>query len=310
MNATIDPSFAVGPAPAQAAAAGWQPVQAPGYYRLRLGDFRLTVLLDGSAARDPSPIMSQPAAVAAAYVAAHGAWPAALSINAYLVDTGNHRILIDCGAGELFGAGAGALIANLGAAGYRPEDIDVILLTHIHADHSGGLSIGGRRLFANATVHVDRRDPAYWLAPDMAAAIPGRRASFEHAHRTVDPYVEAGRLVPFDGATELFAGIRSVPEYGHTPGQCGYRIESRGECLLIWGDIVHVAEIQFADPSVTIAYDVDPDRAARSRRQVLADAARRGYLVGGAHLSFPGLGHVRKDGDRFVWVPAPYRTAP
>lgn len=290
---------------------GWADRQAPGFYRLRLGDFRITVLSDGAAARDLSTIMSKPDAVRAAYAAAHETLPVDLSINCYLVDTGARRILVDVGAGELFGVAAGRLEENLRAAGYAPEDIDVILLTHIHGDHSGGLSVGGEPVFPNAVVYVDRRDPALWLDPRAASTLPpGRQATVAQSHRTVDPVVRAGRLRTFDGATEFFPGVRSVPEPGHTPGLNGFMIESRGERLLIWGDVVHSAEVQFEDPTVTIEYDVDADEAAATRSRVLADAAAEGYLVGGAHLSFPGLGHVRRDAPGYAWAPAPYRATP
>src|SRR5699024_2683739 len=131
---------------------GWVEQQAPGFYRSRLGNFEMTVLLDGTAVRDLSKIMSKPGEVRAEFAASHQALPVELSINAYLIDTGDKRILVDTGAGELFGASAGHLVTNMRAAGYQPEDIDAILLTHIHADHSGGLSIDGERVFPNAVV--------------------------------------------------------------------------------------------------------------------------------------------------------------
>lgn len=293
------------------APAGWAAQQAPGFYRMRLGDFRITVLSDGTAPRDLPKIMSKPDEVRSAFAAAHQALPVELSINCYLIDTGSKRILVDTGAGELFGATSGRLVANLHAAGYRPEDIDAILLTHIHGDHSGGLSIGGRPVFPNALVYVDQRDPAHWLSADEEAKAPAnRRTTFTQSHQTVDPYVKAGKLKTFNGATELFPGIRSIPEYGHTPGLTGYMIESQGQRLLLWGDIIHAAEVQFQDPTVTIEYDVDAAQAVASRQRVLADAAAQGYLVGGAHLSFPGLGHVRKDQAHYAWVPAPYQATP
>jgi glyoxylase-like metal-dependent hydrolase (beta-lactamase superfamily II) len=296
---------------APAAPAGWTAQQAPGFYRLRLGDFRITVLSDGTAARDLARIMSKPDAVRAAYAASHEALPVELSINCYLIDTGARRILVDTGAGELFGSAAGHLVENLRAAGYGPQDIDAILLTHIHGDHSGGLSVGGQPVFPNAVVYVDQRDPALWLSEEAAAKAPAaRRPTFAQSHQTVDPVARAGRLRTFDGATELFPGVRSVPEPGHTPGLSGYMIESRGQRLLLWGDVVHAAEVQFKDPTVTIEYDVDPSAAVATRRQVLGDAARQGYLVGGAHLSFPGLGHVRAEGSGYAWAPAPYVSVP
>jgi glyoxylase-like metal-dependent hydrolase (beta-lactamase superfamily II) len=290
---------------------GWLDQQAPGFYRLRIGDFRITVLSDGTAPRDLPKIMSKPDAVREVFDASHEAQPVELSINCFLVETNAQQILVDTGAGELFGATSGKLVDNLRDAGYRPDDIDAVLLTHIHGDHSGGLTVGGRMIFPNATVYVDKDDPAYWLDPVAAANAPAdRKTTFRQSQETVDPYVTAGRLRTFDGETELFPGIRTVPEPGHTPGLTGYLMESRGEGLLLWGDIVHAAEVQFNDPSVTVEYDVDPAAAVASRLRVLGDAAKRGYLVGGAHLSFPGLGHVRAEQNAFSWVPAPYSGHP
>jgi len=295
-------------APAQVVpSAGWAAQQAPGFYRFALGDFKVTVLSDGTAPRNVPNIMSKPDEVREAYAAAHEALPVELSINCFLIDTGTHRMLVDTGAGELFGATSGQLVANLRASDYRPEDIDVILLTHIHGDHSGGLSIGGQRVFPNATVYVDHHDPDYWLSASVEAKVAAnRRTTFQQSHKTVDPYIDAGKLRTFDGATELFPGVRTVPEYGHTPGLTGYLIESRGQRLLLWGDIVHSAEVQFRDPSVTVEYDVDPRQAIVSREHILSDAAKQGYLVGGAHISFPGLGHVRAEQAGYSWAPVPY----
>lgn len=300
------------PVAAPAPSTGWVDQQAPGFYRLRLGDFKVTVLLDGAAARDLPKIMSKPDVVRAEFAASHQALPVELSINAYLIDTGKKRILVDTGAGELFGDAAGHLVANMRAAGYAPTDIDVVLLTHIHADHSGGLSIGGKRVFPHAVVYVDKRDPALWLNREAEAkAATEHRKTFEQSQQTVDPYVRAGMLKTFDGATRLFPGIRSIPEHGHTPGMSGYMIESQGKRLLLWGDIVHAAEVQFRHPAITIDYDVDPAQAITTRQRILRNAAEQGYLVGGAHLSFPGLGHVRADGNgSYAWIPAPYRATP
>ena len=186
-----------------------------------------------------------------------------LSINAFLINTGKNLILVDTGAGELFGPNAaGRLVSNLRAAGYRPEQIDTVLLTHLHADHSGGLSVGGQRQFTNAVVYVDKRDPAFWLDADQEKAAPeNRRRFFRQAHATVDPYVRAGRLRTFEGATLLFPGIRSIPAYGHTPGHTAYMVDSRGQRLLLWGDVIHCAEVQFRDPTITIEYDIHPTAA-------------------------------------------------
>ena len=305
------PAAPSAPANQGAATSGWVDQQAPGFYRLKLGDFRITVLSDGTAPRDLPKIMSKPDEVKAAFETSHEALPTELSINCFLIDTGAKKILVDTGAGELFGATSGKLVDNLRAAGYRPDDIDTILLTHIHGDHSGGLSIGGKAVFPNAMVYVDKDDPDYWLSSAAEAGAPAdRKLSFAQSRQTLDPYIQADRLRTFDGETELFPGIRTVPEPGHTPGLTGYLVESRGERMLLWGDIVHAAEVQFRDPSITVDYDVDPAHAVASRLRILGDAAKQGYLVGGAHLSFPGLGHVRAEQSGFSWVPAPYIGQP
>jgi glyoxylase-like metal-dependent hydrolase (beta-lactamase superfamily II) len=131
---------------------------------------------------------------------------------------------------------------------------------------------------------------------------------FKQAHAAVDPYVAAGKLRTFDAASELFPGIRVMPEPGHTVGHTGYRVESRGEQLLIWGDIIHSTEVQFNDPGITIQFDMSPATAAMTRRKVFTDAAEHGYLVGGNHISFPGLGHVISAGKNYSWIPLPYES--
>jgi glyoxylase-like metal-dependent hydrolase (beta-lactamase superfamily II) len=290
---------------------GWSNQQAPGFYRFHLGNFRITVLSDGTASRNLPAITSKPDEVREAFAASHEALPTEISINCFLVDTGTVRILIDTGAGALFGETSGHVVANMGAAGYEAKDIDAILLTHIHGDHSGGLTVANERVFPNAFVYVDRRDLDYWLSDiEKENAASNRKQTFEQAQQTVGPYVQAGKLRPFDGATELFLGVQSVSRYGHTPGHTNYMLESGGQSLLLWGDTVHAAEVQFAEPSITIDYDVDPEQASASRRRALATAAQKGYLVGGAHLSFPGLGHVRTERGNYTWVPAPYKSSP
>lgn len=121
-----------------------------GFYRHMLGDFEITVLSDGTVTRPVDKIMSKPDEIRGILAGDHEAEPYEISVNSFLINTGEKLILVDTGAGELFAPACGRLVANLRAAGYKPEQIDAILLTHIHADHSGGLSIGGRRLFTNA----------------------------------------------------------------------------------------------------------------------------------------------------------------
>jgi glyoxylase-like metal-dependent hydrolase (beta-lactamase superfamily II) len=145
----------------------------------------------------------------------------------------------------------------------------------------------------------------------MQAAPADARRFFQAAMVSLTPYMRAGRLVVFEGDTDLVPGVRALSAYGHTPGHTMYLVESKNQKLLLWGDIVHVAAVQFEHPSVTIGYDVDAAAAEREHLRQFAEAAQNGYLIGGAHISFPGLGHVRHDEEgAYTYVPLNYSAGP
>lgn len=231
------------------------------------------------------------------------------SINAFLVNTGSKLILIDTGAGDLYGECCGKLVENLKAAGYKPEQVDEILLTHLHMDHVGGLARSGMPVFPNAIVRVNKLDSDYWLSQQGEQSAPTfLHAMFEADKAVLAPYIQAGKLETFEGGQELEPGIQSVPAPGHTPGHTAYRISSEGQSILVWGDIVHVAAIQFPEPSVTVKYDSGPPQALATRRAAFSEAAKSGIWIAAAHISFPGLGHIAIQDGKYVWVPANYST--
>jgi glyoxylase-like metal-dependent hydrolase (beta-lactamase superfamily II) len=293
------------------AAAPMAKTQAPGYYRMMLGDFEVTALSDGTV-QLPMPkllVSTRPAEVKQALERNFLAGDTVeTSVNGYLVNTGSKLVLIDTGAAGLFGPTLGNLLANLRAAGYQPEQVDEIYITHMHADHVGGLMAGTARAFPNATLRIDRRDTEYWLSEaNMNAAAADAKGFFQGAMASVNPYQAAGKLKPFDGRAELVPGIRAEPGYGHTPGHTVYVVESKGQKLVLWGDLMHVAAVQFANPAVTIEFDSDQPAAARARMRIYAEAAKNGYLVGGAHIPFPGIGRLRTAGGQgYTWVPVNY----
>lgn len=301
-------------APAQAGAPQVR-TQAPGWYRMMLGDFEITALSDGSHTFPVETVMTgiDPAASRAALARQELSPPVQGSINAFLVNTGSKLVLIDSGAGNLYGPCCGKLLANLRAAGYRPEQVDLVLLTHLHKDHVGGILDGSAMAFPNATVRMARVDADYWQSGAEQARAPAFLSSFfDSARAALAPYAAADRLAPFDAAAgpELAPGIRAVSHPGHTPGHAGYLVESRGQSLLVWGDIVHVAAIQLPEPGVTLKYDSSADDARRSRAAVLERAAAGHQLVGAAHIAFPGLGRVQRDGSGYAWIPVNYDSDP
>jgi glyoxylase-like metal-dependent hydrolase (beta-lactamase superfamily II) len=298
-------------APTAASAAAPQVrTQAPGFYRAMLGDFEITALSDGTIDLDVARLLAEPAPKTdAALSKGFVKGPVETSVNAYLVNTGTKLVLVDAGAGALFGPTLGKLLASLQAAGYKPEQVDDILITHMHPDHVGGLSTNGQRVFPNATLHADKRDSDFWLSQaNLDQAPASSKGFFQGAMASVNPYVAAGKYQPFEADGEPVPGIRTLASIGHTAGHTSYVVESKGQQLLVIGDLIHVASVQFADPGVTISFDSDAKAAAASRDKVFKLAARDGALVGAAHLQFPGLGHLRAAGKAWQWVPSNYST--
>jgi glyoxylase-like metal-dependent hydrolase (beta-lactamase superfamily II) len=185
--------------------------------------------------------------------------------------------------------------------------VDEIYITHMHGDHVGGLAVDGKLVYPNATVRADQQEADFWLSKaHMDAAPAERKEGYQGAMSMLNPYVAAGKFKPFSGDTELVPGIRAVPTPGHTAGHTRYVVESKGQRLVLWGDLMHVAAVQFPDPSVTIHFDTDSVMAATQRKKVFADAAEHGSWVAGAHLSFPGIGHLRAADSGYIYAPANY----
>lgn len=296
-------------APAALADAPMAKAQAPGFYRLMVGEFEVTALSDGTNMLSAMKLLQgKPAEIAAALQGSFLQDPVETAHNGFLINTGRKLVLVDPGAGTMLGPSTGDLIGNLRAAGYTPEQVDEIYITHMHTDHIGGLVSDGKRAFPNATLRVNRRDTEYWLSTQAVLAAPEQsKRFFQAATVAVKPYIDAGKLQVFDGDVELLPGIRAQGAPGHTPGHTMFLVESKGEKLLLWGDLVHVAAVQFDNPSVTIAYDVDADTAVREHMRVFAEASKEAYLVAGAHISFPGLGHLRRvDAKTYRFFPLNY----
>jgi glyoxylase-like metal-dependent hydrolase (beta-lactamase superfamily II) len=290
------------------AAAPQVKTQAPAYYRVMVGDFEVTALSDGTVALPVDTLLNEPKtksqkALARAFLKP----PVETSVNGYLINTGSKLLLVDTGAAKLFGPTLGNLADNLKAAGYQPEQVDEVYITHMHPDHVGGLMAGENMAFPNAVVRASQKDADFWLSKEALDKAPEQmKGFFQGAMASLNPYVTAGKFKPFSGDTELVPGVKAVAAPGHTPGHTIYIVESGGQKLVLWGDLMHVAAVQFADPSVTIQFDTDTKSAAIQRKRAYAQAAKEGYMVGSAHLAFPGLGHLRTEGAGYAWVPLNY----
>jgi glyoxylase-like metal-dependent hydrolase (beta-lactamase superfamily II) len=269
---------------------------APIYHR-RIGDIQVTAISDGTLERTNEMMLGVPEAEARMHLDAACRSSFVLSINAFLIRQGDRLALVETGSGNYLGPSAGHLKANLAVAGVETSDIDTILLTHMHPDHSAGLTdmTTGKANYESAELVVHEAEPRHWF--DDAAMSRGsereKRLMFQQAREQAAPYL--GRMRTFtDG--EVFPGVTAIPCTGHTPGHTGYLVESGGDRLFIWGDIVHMPEVQVPRPEVSMVVDTDPEAAAASRRRVFDMVASERLLVTGMHLHFPGFAHVIRDG--------------
>lgn len=300
------------PAPTLAAAPQVR-TQAPGFYRMMLGDVEITALSDGTHPFPVDTVMTGIAPATATHDLARDdlALPLQGSINAFLINTGTALILVDTGAGVLYGDCCGKLQANLRAAGYQPGQVDQVVLTHLHKDHVGGIVLGAAMAFPNAVLRVNQAEADYWLNAANKAKAPDFLASFfDSAVASTAPYIAARRFKTFANNELLAPGIRATTARGHTEGHTTFTVTTGRQSLLLWGDIVHVASIQLQHPGATVKYDSDATAAAASRRALLERAASEHLLVGAAHIAFPGLGHLRKNGATYDWIPVNYQAAP
>ncbi|MDR3496312.1 MAG: MBL fold metallo-hydrolase [Ancalomicrobiaceae bacterium] len=288
--------------------AGTTDAQAPGFYRRRIGEAVVTTVNDGfldipfeilrgveicemhslmrDAFRDGAP---------------------RLTVNAFVIETETNTILVDAGGGSTTVYSMGRLIDNLRAAGFSPADFDTVLLTHIHPDHSSGLmGPGGEAIFSRAEIVVHADDIGFWSDKSLRdGRSPAATPYLASADMVLEAYREQFR--PVSGGV-VAPGITQLPLPGHTPGHSGYRLESGGETLVIWGDTVHVPEIQVPRPQVTSEYDIDARLAHENRQRIFDYVATERLLVTGGHVHLPGFAHVVRNGNGFHLVAEPWQV--
>jgi glyoxylase-like metal-dependent hydrolase (beta-lactamase superfamily II) len=283
----------------------------PGFYRMQLGDYQVIALSDGTISLNLKTLLHETRPGEIQELLQHNFLDtvAETSVTGFLILANDQQILVDAGCGSFFGPNLGKLKKHLIDAGFHPEDIDVVLITHLHTDHIGGLIEGDKMVFPNATIYISKKEAEFWLTTgNKEKANKRAQPFFDPAQTAIMPYRKAGKVKTFDPGTQLLPGISSVNASGHTPGHSLYVIESKGQKLVFWGDVIHAGAVQFTDPAVTIDFDVDLSAAAVARRNAFNEAAKDGYWIAAPHLSFPGIGHLKARGKQYEWVPSNYTT--
>jgi glyoxylase-like metal-dependent hydrolase (beta-lactamase superfamily II) len=308
--ATALSPFATSAAKAAVAPAG---AQAPGFYRYKVGAYECTSINDG-ARSFPMPdtfVTNVPKeqALAAADAAYMPKGMVTVPFNPQLINTGSKLILIDTGNGvanfEPTKGAVGRTLQNLAAAGVDPKSIDVVLLSHLHPDHTNGIrGADGSLAFPNAEIMVPAKDWQFWTSDDNAAKAQSSdmmKSYFANVKKTFAGL--ESKVTKYDWGKEVAPGITSVAAPGHTPGHTAFAVASGNSTILIQSDVTNIPEFFLRNPDWHVVYDTDPDMAQATRHKFYDMASAEKAVVVGFHFTFPSIGHVEKDGTKYRLVP-------
>lgn len=255
-------------------------------YHHKLGKTEVVLLSDGQNTGDPSALIGASEEILNEFVPT-GTLNSAFNI--FLLKIDGKKIIVDAGMGF-------HLVDNLASEGLQPEDIDMILLTHMHGDHIGGLLKDGQKVFPNAKLYISEKEVAYWTDKEYMSSLPeGQQRGFIGAQQVVETYKD--NLVLFEpqeieNMQDLIPGVKSIASYGHTPGHTCYMVENGGDKLFIWGDMINIAAVQVPHPEIPTRFDVDPDMAAATRAHILNYLETNKLNVAGMHVEYPGIGKL------------------
>lgn len=281
--------------------------QVPGVYHRRVGDIVVTALCDGYLDTRYEIFRGITASQGEELMrSAFRISPPRISVNAYLIHSGPRIALVETGSGDSLGPTLGRVPENIKACGIDFSAIDTVLLTHMHPDHSNGLTDpDGNPIYKSAELALHTNEYYHWKDDGHMAAVTQRKREryFLAARKQLGYYSEQVKLIQ---KGEVFPGVTAYPIPGHTPGHTAYIVASGKDSLIIWGDTVHVPDIQIPFPDVTLDFDSDELAAAAARRRLFEMVTTDGMLVAGMHLDFPGFGHLSRRGKGFEFHPEPW----
>jgi glyoxylase-like metal-dependent hydrolase (beta-lactamase superfamily II) len=288
----------------------------PTIYRFKLGGFEVATILDGKSMRDglhPAFGGNAPAEEVHALARANN-----IDTNRFehayiptLVNTGKELVLFDTGNGALVAEyeqmkgrlPPGQLLEQLAKAGYKPEDIDVIVSTHCHPDHIGGLTAGGKPVFPKARYVFGAAEFDFWKkGENVSEARKFNRVLFMNICAPL-----ADRSTFIKPGDEFVPGITAVDAAGHAPGLMAFYIESEGKRFMITADTCTQYVMAVQRPEWFFAMDDDKEKAVASRKRILDMLATDKLPFVSFHFPFPGIGYIDKSQGGYRWVPHSYQ---
>jgi len=267
---------------------GWAS-ESDGIFSWKLGQFEVYMLVESERTGSADILVGADKALLDRYIPKSGFKHTA---NAFLVKAPGKNYLFDTGTGA-----GGVIFDKVKKLGVANDKIDAIFITHLHGDHFGGLQKDGVALYPNAKLYLSAKEHEYFTKTNVNQGAVAALAPYNNRLTTFEPGTLGSSL------KELLPGITPVANYGHTPGHTVFLLESGGVKLIIAGDYLHIALVQFPNPDISASYDMDKQQAAASRRQILDYAAKNKIPIGGMHVVYPGIGTVEADGNGYKFTP-------
>jgi glyoxylase-like metal-dependent hydrolase (beta-lactamase superfamily II) len=268
----------------------------------RIGAIEVIPLWDGplpsSIEKIPDPAQR---GKAEALIAKAGPDSLTMEVYGFLLKLGDRFALIDTGSGRLMGADLGKLRNALAGLGVAPASIDHVFMTHVHRDHFGGLADDqGKAAFPNAELVLHEKEAAFWLDNTINDVPERARRHFDVTVQFLSLYKDRIRRVKDNDG---IPGVSAHLAPGHTPGHTCWLVQSEGQSILAWGDLIHIAAIHLPAPDIAMEYDLDPAVAKQSRLRVLDWVATDKIPVAGAHLPAPGIGAIVRSASNYAYEP-------